>query len=80
MVCIYEKLRIQTTFSLMFVFEQQKHHASSHVSDEYEDIDGAEDSKERYRGNSILLLFNYEFNSDVCNLTEVSRILHYRYG
>jgi len=28
---------------------------SSHVSDDYEDIDGAEESKSVYRGNSILI-------------------------
>jgi len=37
---------------VLFVFKQRKHHVSSRVSEDYEDIDEAEDSKSTYTGNN----------------------------
>jgi len=38
----------------LFASKQRKRRISSRVSDDYEDIDEAEDSKNVYRGNYIL--------------------------
>jgi len=65
--------------SVLFVCEQRKHRTSSHVYDDYEDIDGAEESKSVYRGNIIvvvlliLLLLLHPFNSLFSRTTWVSR-------
>jgi len=37
---------------VLFVFKQRKRHISSRVSEDYEDIDEAEDSKSTYTGNN----------------------------
>ena len=62
--------------SVLFVCEQRKHRTSSHVYDDYEDIDGAEENKSVYRGNIIvvvLLLLLHPFNSLFSRTTWVSR-------
>jgi len=42
-------------FIILFAFQQRKRHISSHVSDDYEDVDEAEDSKSVYKGLYKLL-------------------------
>ena len=37
---------------MLFVFKQRKRHISLRVSEDYEDIDEAEDSKSTYTGNN----------------------------
>ena len=44
---------------MSFVFTQRKRHISSHVSDDYEDIDEAEDSRSAYAGNNNVALWSW---------------------
>jgi len=39
----------------LFAFEQQKPRKLSRVSDEYDDVDEAEDSKSVYKGTDVLM-------------------------
>jgi len=45
------------SISVLFAFKQRKRRISLRVSDDYDDIDEAEDSKSVYRGNILLWLW-----------------------
>jgi len=55
--CIFiNKESAYVTYTLLlFASEQHKRRISSHVSDDYEDVDEAEDSKNVYRGFYVLV-------------------------